>query len=76
MTGEPAGHLPRVVSLLPAATELVAALGFEHALVGVTHECDWPPTVRRLPRVTATPVDVHADAGEVDARVRELAGAG
>jgi iron complex transport system substrate-binding protein len=42
----------RVVSLLPAATEIVAALGCLDALVGVSHECDWPPPVGDLPRVT------------------------
>lgn len=42
----------RVVSLLPAATEIVAALGSLDALVGVSHECDHPPAVIGLPRVT------------------------
>ena len=42
----------RVVSLLPAATEIAAALGCLDALVGVSHECDHPPEVLRLPRVT------------------------
>src|SRR5262245_6865258 len=42
----------RVVSLLPAATEIVAALGCLDALVGVSHECDWPAPVGALPRVT------------------------
>ena len=42
----------RVVSLLPAATEIVAALGCADALVGVSHECDHPPEVNRIPRVT------------------------
>jgi iron complex transport system substrate-binding protein len=42
----------RVVSLLPGATEMVAALGRLDALVGVTHECDHPPQVASLERVT------------------------
>jgi len=42
----------RVVSLLPAATEIVAALGCVDALVGVSHECDHPPEVNGIPRVT------------------------
>jgi len=42
----------RVVSLLPAATEIVAALGRVGDLVGVSHECDHPPEVATRPRVT------------------------
>ena len=42
----------RVVSLLPAATEIVAALGLAESLVGVSHECNYPPEVNRKPRVT------------------------
>jgi iron complex transport system substrate-binding protein len=42
----------RVVSLLPAATEIVAALGHTNQLVGVSHECDYPPEVASRPRVT------------------------
>lgn len=46
----------RVVSLLPAATEIVAALGQLDALVGVSHECDFPPAVNARPRVTHCPI--------------------
>jgi iron complex transport system substrate-binding protein len=67
---------PRVVSLLPAATELVAALGALDALVGVTHECDYPAAVARLPRVPRTAVDRAASSAEIDAGVRALAGSG
>jgi iron complex transport system substrate-binding protein len=42
----------RIVSLLPAATEIVAALGLTDSLVGVSHECDYPPEVNEKPRVT------------------------
>src|SRR2546426_101056 len=42
----------RVVSLLPAATEIVAALGMLDQLVGVSHECDYPAEVQAKPRVT------------------------
>ena len=51
----------RVVSLLPAATEIVAALGAADRLVGVSHECDWPPTVRGLPKVTRSGLDDSPD---------------
>jgi iron complex transport system substrate-binding protein len=62
----------RVVSLLPAATEIVAALGVQRHLVGVSHECDYPPSITHLPRVTTTPVDVAAPGVTIDAEVRRL----
>ena len=61
----------RVVTLLPAATEIVAALAPE-SLVGVSHECDYPAWVTSLPRVTKTSVDVGATSAEIDAQVRAL----
>lgn len=60
----------RVVSLLPAATEMVAALGAGGSLVGISHECDWPPSVQHLPRVTLTAVDASRPSAEIDAEVR------
>lgn len=62
----------RIVSLLPAATEIVAALGAESRLVGISHECDWPASITRLPHVTWTPVDASASSGEIDRAVRNL----
>ena len=66
----------RVVSLLPAGTEIVAALGAFESLVGITHECDFPPEVSRLPRVTASAVDRDATSGSIDAAVRALSSSG
>ena len=59
----------RVVSLFPAATEIVAALGATAWLVGVSHECDWPPEVRALPRVTRSSLDASLSSAEIDARM-------
>src|SRR6267143_2078704 len=56
----------RVVSLLPAATEIVAALGAAGRLVGISHECDYPPEVRTLPRVTRTALDPALPSGAID----------
>lgn len=61
----------RIVSLLPSATEIVCALGLEDRLVGVTHECDYPASVRRLPKVTRTLIPGDASSGEIDRLVRE-----
>lgn len=66
----------RVVTLLPAATEIVVSLGGAAHLVGISHECDYPPSVQGLPRVTATPVDIHAAGASIDAEVRRLVAAG
>lgn len=62
----------RVVSLLPAATEIVAALGDLSVLVGISHECDFPLSVQHLPRVTTTPIDQAAGGATIDAEVRRL----
>lgn len=61
----------RIVSLLPSATEIICALGLERNLVGVTHECDYPPSVRKLPKVTQTLIPHDASSAEIDALVRE-----
>jgi iron complex transport system substrate-binding protein len=54
------GRQPRIVTLLPAATEIVAALGRREALVGRSHECDYPPGVERLPVITKPRSQVSA----------------
>ena len=66
----------RVVTLLPAATEIAAALGGAERLVGISHECDYPPAVTGLPRVTTTPIDPSAPGVVIDAEVRRLRAAG
>lgn len=60
----------RVVSLLPSTTEIVAALGCLDQLVGVSHECDEPPAVRDLPRLTSTPLDPSASSKQIDDAVK------
>jgi len=66
----------KVASLLPAGTEIVAALGAEDSLVGISHECDYPASVLHLPRVTWTPVDQAASSREIDRAVRDARGDG
>jgi iron complex transport system substrate-binding protein len=54
----------RIVSLLPSATEIVFALGLGEALVGVTHECDYPPAARSRPIVTQSLLNHDGVASE------------
>ena len=63
--------MKRIVSLLPAATEIAAALGLMEQVVGVSHECDFPRAANERPRVTHCPIH-HAGlaSSEVDAWVR------
>ncbi|MBV8601936.1 MAG: ABC transporter substrate-binding protein, partial [Candidatus Eremiobacteraeota bacterium] len=60
----------RIVSLLPSATEICCALGLEDQLVGVTHECDYPPEIRTTPRVTRSNLPPGLSAPEIDRHVR------
>jgi iron complex transport system substrate-binding protein len=66
----------RIVSLLPGATEMLAALGAIDQLVGISHECDEPPEVRALPRVTATPIDPTRSSAEIHAAVQQAVAEG
>ena len=66
----------RVVSLLPAATEIVWALGAGDRLVGVSHECDYPEAVRGMPRVTRTSLRTAGSSAEIDAAVSQAQRAG
>jgi iron complex transport system substrate-binding protein len=62
----------RVVSLLPAATEIVGILGQLDAVVGVSHECDYPPEVNAKPRVTHCQIHgAGLSSAAIDRWVRE-----
>jgi iron complex transport system substrate-binding protein len=76
--GEPGGpRPPRICSLLPSATEIVAMLGMADCLVGVSAECDWPGSVRGLPVVSASRIDTHAlPARQIDDAVRRAIASG
>lgn len=61
----------RIVSMLSSATEIVHALGLGDRLVGISHECDFPPEALRLPRASRSRFDPEGmTSGEIDAAVR------
>jgi iron complex transport system substrate-binding protein len=64
----------RIVSLLPSLTELVCALGRGDELVGVTHECDYPPGVEKLPHLTRSRIPSAATSAEINELVSQQAG--
>ena len=62
----------RIVSLLPSATEIIDCLGLTSALVGRSHECDYPASVKDLPVCTEARLDSNKKSGEIDADVQSL----
>ena len=62
----------RIISLLPAATEIVCALGLESQLVGRSHECDFPESVKYLPVCSAAKFISGSDSAEIDRQVKEI----
>ncbi len=63
---------PRVVSLIASSTEILHALGAGNLQVARSHECDYPPAVKKLPAITRPKFDVHGSSAEIDQRVRSL----
>ncbi|CAN5439722.1 cobalamin-binding protein [soil metagenome] len=66
----------RIASLVPSATEMLYALGLGDRVVGVTHECDFPPEAASETHLTRSIIPEGLEAGEIDAAVREAVGAG
>lgn len=66
----------RIVSLVPHATEICFALGLGDQVVGVTHECDWPPEASQATPVTADLLPQNLDSAAIDAAVREKTSGG
>jgi iron complex transport system substrate-binding protein len=62
----------RICSLLPSATEILFALGLEDSVMGVTHECDFPPGAAKKPALIQPRLDPTSPADEIDRRVGEL----
>lgn len=66
----------RICSLLPSATEILYALGLGASVVGVTHECDYPPEAGKKPPLIRPRVDPQASPAAIDREVTELVSRG
>ena len=62
----------KLVTLLPSATEIIARLGLEKNLVGVSHECDFPEAVASLPKLTSSRINTDLSSGNIHQSVMEV----
>ena len=62
----------RIVSMIPSATEIVVALGLTDAIVGRSHECDYPPEIQNLPVCTQARLDSNQPSAAIDNSVNDL----
>ena len=66
----------RIISLIASATEIVCALGYEECLVGRSHECDFPETIKNIPVCSSSKVVTHSSSLQIDLQVKEIVGEG
>jgi iron complex transport system substrate-binding protein len=67
----------RICSLLPSATEVIASLGLGDELVGISHECDYPPSIRHLPIMVEPVIPPQGlTSADIDTHVRQLVASG
>ncbi|MBC8284788.1 MAG: cobalamin-binding protein [Nitrospinae bacterium] len=62
----------KLVTLLPSATEIIARLGLEKNLVGVSHECDFPKKVESLPKLTSSSINTKSSSANIHQSVMEV----
>jgi iron complex transport system substrate-binding protein len=62
----------KIVSLIPSATEILVALGLTDAIVGRSHECDYPPEIKDRPVCTQARLNSHQSSGQIDQSVNDL----
>lgn len=68
----PTAQAPRIVSLIASSTEIVHALGMGEFMVGRSHECDYPDTIKNLPVCTGPKFQTDGSSYEIDQRVKAI----
>src|SRR5580704_18203856 len=66
----------RIVSLIPSATEILFSLGLDHEIVGVSHECDYPPRAKTKTAVIRSRIPEGTRPAEIDRLVRDFVSKG
>ncbi len=62
----------RIISLVPSATEIVVSLGLQSNLVGVSHECDFPENITKLPKVTFSNIKKKKSSSDINENIKEI----
>ena len=62
----------RIISLLPSATEILCALGLQDLLVGRSHECDYPSSIKNLPVCSSARFTSGNDSAHIDSQIKEI----
>ena len=62
----------RIVTLLPSATEIVCRLELEKNLIGISHECDFPTSIKNIPKLTSSNIGKHRISEDIHSSVEEL----
>ena len=63
---------PRIISLIASSTEITCALGYQHLIVGRSHECDFPLSIKSLPVCTEVKFAADGTSYEIDQRVKAI----
>ena len=62
----------KIISLLPSATEIICALGLENSIYGITHECDYPESIKDRKKILSTTVDFDKlNNGQINKIIRD-----
>jgi len=62
----------KIVTLIPSATEIVAFLGEKDSIVGRSHECDYPPDLNKIKKLTSPKINVDGTSGEIHKQINTI----